>query len=162
LSIEPAVGRARNFRRGTAYLEGRSVADRPALFSGEFAGFTQIEFGNASTNNSMLFLQPAVTKRVFIRGLAAAVAAEPHAAYFPLKNNGAPTTARAGIAFPVNDWLAFPDGAQYLANIGGTDELLAELAMLRQKHLTAVGNVLDAIVGNRVDAYLDREFSCPI
>src|SRR5262245_18002978 len=56
-----------------------------ALWSGPFAGFTQIDFGNSSTNNSMLFLQPAVTKHRFITGLAAAVETEPGpgAEYFP-------------------------------------------------------------------------------
>ena len=148
--------------------EARQFFDRlgtidAALWSGQFAGFTQIDFAGSPTNNSMLFLQPAVTKRRFITGLAAAVETEPEpgATYFPLNNNGAPTTARAGIAFPGNDWLAFPGGDQYLANIGGTPALLDELAVLRQKHLTAVGNLLQAIASNRVDQYLDRRFSCP-
>src|SRR5262245_53940951 len=58
-------------------LTGQQAADffedlgtiDPALFTGQFAGFTQIEFGTSSTNNSMLFLQPAVTKNRFISGL---------------------------------------------------------------------------------------------
>jgi len=132
-----------------------------ALFSGLFAGFTQIDFGNSLTNNSMLFLKPAASKHRLISGLAAAVETEPGAEYFPLKNNGAPTTARAGIAFPGNDWLMLPNGDQYLANIGGTPQLLNELAVLRQEHLTAVGNLLRAIMENRVEAYLDLDFSCP-
>ena len=133
----------------------------PALFSGQFAGFTQIDFANSSTNNSMLFLQPAVTKQRFISGLFAATSSEPRATYFPLKSSGAPTTARAGIAFPGNDWLAFPAGDQYLANVGGTPQLVAELAALRQKHLTAVANLLEAIRKNRVEAYLRHGFRCP-
>lgn len=133
----------------------------PALFSGQFAGFTQIDFANSSTNNSMLFLQPAVTKQRFISGLFAAASSEPRATYFPLKSSGAPTTARAGIAFPGNDWLAFPAGDQYLANVGGTPQLVAELAALRQKHLTAVANLLEAIRKNRVEAYLRHGFRCP-
>jgi len=146
--------------------EARQFFDRlgtidAALWSGQFAGFTQIDFGTSSTNNSMLFLQPAVTKQRFISGLAAAVATDPRAGYFPLKSNGAPTTARAGIAFPGNDWLAFPGGDQYLANIGGTSQLIDELTVLRQKHLTAVGNLLEAIAKNRVETYLDHKFSCP-
>ena len=146
--------------------EARQFFDRlgtidAALWSGQFAGFTQIDFGSSSTNNSMLFLQPAVTKQRFITGLAAATGTEPGASYFPLNNNGAPTTARAGIAFPGNDWLAFPGGDQYLANIGGTPGLLDELVVLRQKHLIAVRNLLQAIARNRVDAYLDRKFTCP-
>ena len=132
-----------------------------ALFSGPLAGFTQIDFRSSQTNNSMLFLQPAATKHRFITGLAAAVAAEPRASYFPLKNNDAPTTARAGIAFPGNDWLAFPNGDQYLANIGGTAQLVSELSLLRQKHLAAVGSLLQAIAANQVEAYLDHGFSCP-
>src|SRR5262245_8569915 len=132
-----------------------------ALFSGQFAGFTQVDFGSSRTNNSMLFLQPAVTKQRFISGLAAAVETESRATYFPLKNNETPSTARAGIAFPGNDWVAFPDGTQYLANIGGTPQLLTELAVLRQKHLTAVGNLLEAIIKDHVDAYLDHGFRCP-
>src|SRR5262245_4481012 len=133
----------------------------PALFSGLFAGFTQIDFANSSTNNSMLFLQPAATKHRFITGLSAAVETDRRASYFPLKNNGAPTTARAGIAFPGNDWLAFPDGDQYLVNIGGSPQLLGELAALRQKHLAAVESLLEAIVEDRVKEYLENGFSCP-
>jgi hypothetical protein len=146
--------------------EARDFFDRlgtidAALWSGRFAGFTQIDFANSSTNNSMLFLQPAVTKHRFVSGLAAAVETEPRASYFPLTNNGAPTTARAGIAFPGNDWVNFPNGDQYLANIGGTPQLLAELAVLRQKHLAAVGSLLQAIVDKRVKQYLKSGFSCP-
>ncbi len=132
-----------------------------ALWSGLFAGFTQIDFGGSSTNNSMLFLQPAVSKNRFISGLSAAAADDPRATYFPRKNNGTPTTARAGIAFPGNDWLAFPEGDGYLANIGGTSALLNELAALRQEHLAAVANLLDAIADGRVDRYLNRQFRCP-
>ena len=142
------------------FFEGLGAID-DALFSGLFAGFTQLDFGNFSTNNSMLFLQPAVSKRRFITGLAAAVDTVPRATYFPLKNNGAPTTARAGIAFPGNDWLAFPDGDQYLANIDANTQLLGELAALRQKHLAAVEDLLEAIEDDRVDMYLNQGFSCP-
>jgi hypothetical protein len=132
-----------------------------ALWSGLFAGFTQIGFGGSSTDNSMLFLQPAVSRNRFISGLSTAAAADPRATYFPLKNNGTPTTARAGIAFPGNDWLAFPDGDQYLANVGGTSQLLTELAALRQKHLAAVRNLLQAIADDRVETYLRHQFRCP-
>jgi hypothetical protein len=132
-----------------------------ALWSGLFAGFTQIDFGSSATNNSMLFLQPAVSKNRFIAGLSTAVADDPRAMYFPLKSNGTPTTARAGIAFPGNDWLAFPDGDQYLANVGGTSQLRTELAALRQKHLSAVANLLEAIAEDRVERYLSHQFTCP-
>ena len=56
-----------------------------ALFSGQFAGFTQIDLARSTTNNSMLFLQPAVSKNQFISGLSAAVEDEPRATYSPLK-----------------------------------------------------------------------------
>jgi hypothetical protein len=132
----------------------------PALFSGPLAGFTQIDLTGAMTNNSMLFLQPAVSKRRFIDGLADAADADSRAEYLPQKNNGTPTTARAGIAFPGNDWVAFPNGDEYLANIGGTPDLVAELRGLQSRHLGAVRDLLAAIAGDRVDAFLD-EFSCP-
>jgi hypothetical protein len=133
----------------------------PALFSGTFAGFTQIAFGNSLTNNSMLFLQPAVSKNRFISGLFAAASDDPRATYSPLKSNGAPTTARAGIAFPGNDWQTFPNGDQYLANIPASPQLLSELAALRLRHLVAVANLLDAIARDRVEVYLKHQFRCP-
>jgi hypothetical protein len=132
-----------------------------ALFSGLFAGFTQIDFGSSSTNNSMLFLQPAVSKNRFVAGLSAAADDDPRATYFPTKPNGTPTTARAGIAFPGNDWLAFPGGDQYLGNIAGSPQLLDELAALRQQHLAAVADLLDAIARGRVEMYLNHQFRCP-
>jgi hypothetical protein len=110
----------------------------------------------------MLFLQPAVSKRRFISGLSAAVEDEkPRASYSPLKNNGAPTTARAGVAFPENDWFTFPAGDQYLANVGGSAQLLNELAALRQRHLVAVAGLLEAIEEDRVEEYLATQFTCP-
>ena len=55
-----------------AFFEHLGTIDE-ALFSGLFAGFTQIDLPGSLTNNSMLFLQPAVSKRRFISGLSAAV-----------------------------------------------------------------------------------------
>jgi len=143
-----------------AFFEHLGTID-PALFSGTFAGFTQINFGSSLTNNSMLFLQPAVSKNRFISGLFAAASDDLRATYAPLKSNGAPTTARAGIAFPENDWVTFPTGDQYLANIPASPQLLSELAALRLRHLVAVANLLDAIARDRVDQYLNHQFSCP-
>jgi hypothetical protein len=143
-----------------AFFEHLGTIDE-ALFSGLFAGFTQIDLAGSATNNSMLFLQPAVSKNRFISGLSAAAKGDPRATYAPLKNNGTPTTARAGVAFPGNDWLAFPNGDQYLANVGGSAQLLRELAALRRQHLTAVFSLLDAIERGGVEEYLDALFSCP-
>ena len=55
-----------------AFFEHLGTIDE-ALFSGLFAGFTQIDLPGSLKNNSMLFLQPAVSKRRFISGLSAAV-----------------------------------------------------------------------------------------
>ena len=65
----------------------------PALWSGTFAGFTQI-------GSSMLFLKPNTTKQEFITGLSAAASSYPWAAYITLNNNGQPTTARPALIFP--------------------------------------------------------------
>ena len=133
-----------------------------ALFSGLFAGFTQIDLPASTTNNTMLFLQPAASKHRFITGLAAAVADELRASYSPLKNNGTPTTLRAGAAFPENDWLAFPDGDQFLDNVGGSAQLLSELADLRQLHRAEVDRLLLAIDQGRVADYLATPLTCSI
>ena len=131
-----------------------------ALFRGLFAGFTQIDLAGSTTNNTMLFLQPATSKHQFITGLAAAVADDPRASYSPFKNNGTPTTKRAGVAFPENDWLTFPNGDQYLVNVGSSAQLLIELAALRQLHRAAVDALLLAIEERRVEDYL-ASFTCP-
>jgi len=110
----------------------------------------------------MLFLQPAVSKRRFISGLSAAVEdVKPRASYSPLKNNGTPTTARAGVAFPENDWHASPNGDQYLANVGESPRLRSELAALRERHLDAVALLREAIDEGRVEEYLATQFTCP-
>jgi hypothetical protein len=143
-----------------AFFEHVGTIDE-ALFSGLFAGFTQIDLAGSLTNNTMLFLQPAVSKRRFISGLSAAVEDDPRASYSPLTNNGAPTTARAGVAFPGNDWITFPDGDQYLANVGGSAQLLSELAALRQQHLAAVESLLEALAGEEDIEKFVAKFKCP-
>jgi hypothetical protein len=133
-----------------------------ALWSGRFAGFTQIDFQDSPTNNSMLFLKPATSKQRFITGLSAAAGTTPDATYVTLNNNGEPTTAKAGIAFPGNDWIAFPDGDQYLLQLGQpSPQLLSQLAALRQLHLQAVGSLLKAIDKGNVSVYLNHQFRCP-
>ena len=134
----------------------------PALFSGMFAGFTQIDFNGSTTNNSMLFLKPAATKRQLISGLSAAADAASDATYVTVNNNGAPTTDKAGIAFPGNDWIGFPNGDQYLVNlVNPSQQLFDELAALRQKHLIAVTSLLAAIAKGDADKYLNHQFKCP-
>jgi hypothetical protein len=134
----------------------------PALFSGALAGFTQIDFNRSRTNNSMLFLQPDVTKEQFVSGLATAADTVRDANYVTLDRQGRPTTDQAGIAFPGNDWIAFPNGDQYLGNLANpTEQLLNELADLRQKHLKAVSRLLFAIENSSVRHYLNHRFKCP-
>jgi hypothetical protein len=134
----------------------------PALWSGRFAGFTQIDFQDSPTNNSMLFLKPATSKQRLITGLSAAAGTTPGAMYVTLNNNGEPTTAKAGIAFPGNDWIAFPDGDQYLMQLGEPPPLLlSQLAALRQLHLQAVASLLSAIDRGTVSVYLKHQFRCP-
>jgi hypothetical protein len=133
-----------------------------ALWGGQFAGFTQIDFEDSPTNNSMLFLKPAASKRRLIDGLSTAASTTPGAAYVTRNNHGDPTTDKAGIAFPVNDWMAFPDGDQYLTNLNNpSSELLEALASLRQLHLQAVDDLLEAIDTGTVAQFLSRPFSCP-
>jgi hypothetical protein len=94
----------------------------------------------------MLFLKPAATKQRFITGLYTAASTTPGATYVTLNNHQQPTTDKAGIAFPGNDWIAFPNGDQYLAQLGNPSlQLLNELAALRQRHLQAIANLLNAI-----------------
>ena len=135
----------------------------PALWSGPLAGFTQIDFQGSTTNNSMLFLKPAATKQRFIIGLSTAASTTPGATYVTLNNNGQPTTTKAGVAFPGNDWIAFPDGSQYLAKLGSpSPTLLNELAALRQRHLQAVAKLVNAIEKGQVTVYLKNQFKCPV
>jgi hypothetical protein len=132
-----------------------------ALWSGPYAGFTQISFNGSSTNNSMLFLKPAAPKRELVDGLFAAASATPGATYVTLNNNGQPTTDKAGVSFPGNDWTAFPNGDQYLAQLGApTPRLLNDLGALRQRHLRAVADLLDAINRGKVSAYLNTSLKC--
>jgi hypothetical protein len=86
----------------------------------------------------------------------------PGSVYFPLKNNAAPTTARAGIAFPGNDWSASPHGEDYLSRLGTPSaHLLEDLAALQQAHRDAVADLVQAIQGGTLSQYLGPPFRCP-
>jgi len=132
----------------------------PALWTGTDAGFTQIPLNFLGPDNSMLFLIGAVSTTEFETGLYKAATTTPGATYSPL-DNGNPTVATAGAAFPGNDWIADPNGDQYLVNLPNSPQLLSQLAALRQKHLTAVSNLLAAIAKGDVDSYLKSGFRCP-
>jgi hypothetical protein len=138
----------------------------PKLWSGTNAGFTQVNASDSPVNNylmndSMLYLIGSVPKQEFTQGLyQAAITA--NMTYSPISDNGKPATAKAGVAFPGNDWLAYPGGDEYLANLGSpSPQLLKELAGLRQQHLHAVSNLLDAIDKGNVAMYLKNQFKCP-
>jgi hypothetical protein len=144
-----------------AFFEHLGTID-PALFSGQFAGFTQIAFQGSPLNNSMLFLKPAASKNRLIAGLSDAANTILGAVYFPLKKNEAPTTARAGIAFPGNDWIAFPHGEEYLSRLGTPSaQLLTDLAALQRAHLDAVADLVQAIESGGLSQYLGPQFRCP-
>jgi len=147
-------------REAKAFFDHLGTID-PALWSGAFAGFTQIAFQDARTNNSMVFLQPATSVEQFVRGLSRAARTWPGATYVTRTDDGRPTTATAGIAFPGNDWVAFPDGDQYLANLGtSSPQLLGTLAALRQQHLRIVAELVEAIQSDQLQRYLNHQFSC--
>jgi hypothetical protein len=138
----------------------------PALWSGTNAGFTQVNVSDSAVNNfmmdnSMLFLIGSVPKQEFIQGLFQAARTTPNATYSPLAANGKPATAKAGAAFPGNDWIAFPAGDGYLTNLGNpSPQLLQALGNLRQQHLQAVANLLRAIDKGNVSLYLNNQFKC--
>jgi hypothetical protein len=147
-------------RQAQAFFDHLGTIDE-ALWSGPFAGFTQVALQDARTNNSMVFLQPAVEVDQFVSGLSLAARTWPRATYVTRTDEGRPTTAPAGIAFPGNDWLAFPNGDQYLANLGTTSpQLLEALAALRQQHLRIVAELVDAIEAGHLPHYLGHRFSC--
>ena len=139
----------------------------PELWTGTNAGFTQINFGDSAVNNfllnnSMLFLIGSVPKQQFIQGLFQAATTASHMTYWPLAENGKPTVEKAGVAFPGNDWSAFPAGQEYLSNLGNASpQLLTDLARLRQQHLQAAMNLLRAIESGNVRSYLRNQFQCP-
>jgi hypothetical protein len=134
----------------------------PALWTGTDAGFTQINLHPFEPNDSMLFLIGDVPTSEFIMGLFKAASTTPDATYSPLDKNGKPTVATAGAAFPGNDWIAFPNGDQYLENlVNPSPQLLSDLAVLRQRHLQAVSNLLRAIKQGNVSHYLNNQFTCP-
>ena len=117
----------------------------------------------AASPDSGLNSAPRLVVYFFIAGLlAAAETATTDAAYFPLKNNGEPTTTRAGIAFPGNDWLTFTLGQEYLSRLGTpSTQLLDDLADLRQVHLDAVDDLVQAIRTGTLSQYLGLQFACP-
>ena len=139
----------------------------PELWSGENAGFTQINGGPSAvnefmSNNSMLFLIGSVPKPKFIEGLSKAASTMPNMAYSPIADNGRPTTGTAGVAFPGNDWIEYPGGDGYLVNLGNiSHQVRHELEILRQKHLKATTNLLNAIDAGNVELYLRSQFRCP-
>ncbi|MEE9562504.1 MAG: hypothetical protein V3W50_05500 [Thermoanaerobaculia bacterium] len=123
------------------------------LFSGLFAGFTQI-------GDSMLFLQPAVSQLQFISGQFVAAETFAGAEYDQINNGGHPTTAKAGVAFRGNDWIAQPLGDGYLENIDQDPFAdlgdLDNLAELRADHLQFVADLDEAIM----DGKESHKFKC--
>jgi hypothetical protein len=133
----------------------------PKLWTGKNAGFTQIALKDFGLSNSMLFLIGSVSTKEFTSGIDEAVATTPGTTYFPLED-GTPTTATAGVAFPGNDWKSSPSGRGYLSKlVNPSPALLNKLAALRQKHLQAVADLLQAINNDNLGRYLGDQFKCP-
>jgi hypothetical protein len=130
------------------------------LWTGTDAGFTQIPLTLFGPDNAMLFLIGDVSTQEFEFGLYKAATSFQGASYAPLEN-GSPTVATAGAAFPGNDWSAYPGGDQYLVNVPNSPRLLSDLSALRQTHLRAVYNLLGAIASRDIAQYLSLSFRCP-
>lgn len=131
----------------------------PALWTGTNAGFTQISLPGAAQNDSMLFLIGNVPKSEFTKGLFKAASRTPGATYAPLRPGGQPRTATAGAAFPGDGWKT--PGGGYLENLPRTPALKKDLERLRQWHLQAVANLVQAINQGDVTSYLSGGFACP-
>ena len=133
-----------------------------ALWTGTDAGFTQINLHYLGPDSSMLFLIGDVSIEEFETGLHEAASTTPGATYSPLNQNGQPAVGIAGAAFPGNDWVASPSGEGYLENlVNPSPQLLSALAALRQRHLHAVEDLLQAIKNGTVTSYLGNQFTCP-
>jgi hypothetical protein len=96
----------------------------PELFETDTSGYTQ--FGRA-----YLSLQSDVGDDVFIAGYVQA-AAEFDVEYTPIVA-GVPGLFLGGAAFPFNDWLASPNGEEYLERLPEDSHRL--LRRLRRGHL---------------------------
>ena len=94
-------------------------------------------------------------------GISTAASLDQEATYVTLNNNGQPTTAKAGVAFPENDWIGFPAGDQYLVQIPNLSPALVDaLVTVRQQHLAMVSDLIGAVDRNNVEGYLDHQFKC--
>jgi hypothetical protein len=96
-----------SIRRSAALFETVGRID-PELFETDTSGYTQ--YGRA-----YLSLQSAVPDDQFIAGYVEA-ARQFGVEYTPIVS-GQPSLFRGGAAFPGNDWVAAPQGQQYLARI---------------------------------------------
>jgi hypothetical protein len=103
----------------------------PELFETDSSGYTQ--YGRA-----YLSLQSFVPDAQFIAGYGKAAAAF-GVEYTPVVG-GKPSLFTGGAAFPGNDWMASPDGEDYLARIPPASH--KALARIRQFHLKVTGDVI--------------------
>ena len=113
----PSIARAAALFRTVGRID-------PELFSTDTSGFTQ--FGRA-----YLSLQSDVPDEQFIAGYFRA-AAEFGVEYTPIVN-GQPGLFQGGAAFPGNDWIASPQGEEYLERIPAAAH--RGLARIRAFHL---------------------------
>ena len=153
--------RAPSGARAQAFFEHVGTVD-PALFSGAFAGYTQL-------GAALLFLQPATDLQQFIDGMFEAAETFPNVEYGPLDDNSDPTSAQAGVAFRGNDWLADPDGSGYLDNVAQDPDAdlrrRRNLNQWRAFHLRSVEELdrlarRDGLDRRGALEILERTFSC--
>jgi hypothetical protein len=122
-----------SLERSAALFETVGRID-PALFETDTSGYTQV-------GRSYISLQSDVPDEEFIAGYVQA-ARELGVAYTPIID-GAPSLFQGGAGFPGNDWVAHPDGEDYLSRIPG--RVHAALRRLRDVHLSFTRRALGAI-----------------
>jgi hypothetical protein len=121
----------------------------PELFETDTSGYTQ--FGRA-----YLSLQSFVPDQQFIDGYVAA-ANRFGVEYTPIVN-GTPSLFVGGAAFPFNDWVASPNGEDYLSRIPQASH--RALARIRAFHLRVTREVLRRLDHHDKRAFEDVTFAC--
>ncbi len=125
----------------------------PSLFATDTSGYTQV-------GRSYISLQSDVPDEEFIAGYVQA-AREFGVEYTPIIE-GKPSLFRGSAAFPGNDWVAHPQGEEYLARLPG--RVHEALRQIREFHLRftlrAVRKLTRADVDHREARRVARHLDC--
>ena len=131
-----------------------------ALFSGLFAGFTQID--RRLGDEQLDAVSPASREQTpFHLGSLGGGGGRSARLVLAAQEQQRADDGASGRGVSGNDWIAFPNGDQYLANVDGSARLLSDLAALRQQHLNAVESLLQAIEGEEDIEEHVATFTCP-